>query len=105
MLSLVRIIFTLVKHKIDVKKIKTHGIYSKSPKAEQRGCAQKALFRKAKDAFFSFLLKNALSFSIIFLILFANILIVSAGAIRMLADRLIVFTDSLIGQVGRVGLV
>jgi len=34
MLSLVRIIFTLVKRKIDVKEIKTHGICSKILKAK-----------------------------------------------------------------------
>ena len=105
MLSLVRIIFTLVKYKIDVKEIKTRGICSKIQRAERRGSMQNMVFRRGKSSFLSFFSEKVLFLSVSFLILFADFLIVSAGAIRMSADRLIVFTDSLIGQVGRVGLV
>jgi len=105
MLSLVRIIFTLVKYKIDVKEIKTRGICSKIQRAERRGSMQNMVFRRGKSSFLSFFSEKVLFLSVSFLILFADFLIVSAGAIRMFADCLIVSSNILIGWGGRVGQV
>ena len=83
-----------------LRKLKRTVSVQKSSKRSYEDVRKKMLFRKAKDAFFSFLLKNALSFSIIFLIVFANILIVSAEAIRMFEDTIRQSANILIGWSG-----